>query len=188
MTYKSLQSSISDLYKNNQLIIIKDPVDPYLEMAEIHRRINEKKGPAILYENVIGSPFKACSNLYGTNERCEFLFKDALVGIKHLIKLKISPLTAIKELGKTLYHFPYLLKSIPRKSYFSKPVLENNCKITDLPQIVSWPKDGGAFVTLPQVISFPPQSKKLSEANVGMYRIQLSGNEYTLNSEIGLHR
>ena len=69
MGYKNLRECIDDLDKNNQLIRIKSEVDPNLEMAEIHRRIYETQGQAILFENVKGSPFLAASNLYGTTEK-----------------------------------------------------------------------------------------------------------------------
>ncbi|MFM8571216.1 MAG: UbiD family decarboxylase, partial [Pirellula sp.] len=71
-------------------------------------------------------------------------------------------------------------------------VLANTCRIEDLPKLVSWPMDGGPFITLPQVLSCPPstqsnQSIQLTQCNLGMYRIQLSGNQYATNEQIGLH-
>lgn len=56
MAYKSLAECVSDLEKHGHLIRIKEEVDPYLEMAAIHLRIYENKGPAILFEKVKGSP------------------------------------------------------------------------------------------------------------------------------------
>ena len=78
-------SCVADLEKNKELIRIKSPVDPNLEMAEINRRIYDQGGPAILFENVMGSPFPALSNLYGTIKRTEFLFKDTLADVKKII-------------------------------------------------------------------------------------------------------
>ncbi|HRI32675.1 MAG TPA: UbiD family decarboxylase [Saprospiraceae bacterium] len=187
MSYKNLKSCIDDLESKGMLLRISQEVDPNLEMAEIHRRIYQKKGPAILFERVKNSPFKACSNLFGTNERCEYIFRDALKKMEHLIQLKIDPTQFFKSPIKSLRSVPYILKALPRTSFLRNPVISNECQISQLPQIISWPKDGGAFITLPQVISFPPNSQKLSEANVGMYRIQLSGNQYIQNEEIGLH-
>ncbi len=66
MSYRSLQDVVDDLEKHNQLVRIKSQVDPNLEMAEIHNRIFDAGGPAILFENVKGSPFRALSNIYGT--------------------------------------------------------------------------------------------------------------------------
>ena len=47
--------------------------------------------------------------------------------------------------------------------------------------------DGGAFVTLPQVYTEDIDQPGVMNSNLGMYRIQLDGNEYALNKEIGLH-
>jgi 4-hydroxy-3-polyprenylbenzoate decarboxylase len=55
MSYTSLESCLSDLQKNGQLVCVKEEVDPYLEMAAIHLRVHEAGGPAILFENVKGS-------------------------------------------------------------------------------------------------------------------------------------
>jgi 4-hydroxy-3-polyprenylbenzoate decarboxylase len=70
--YSSLEDALNDLEKNGALIRIREEVDPNLEMAEIHRQIFDKKGPAILFEKVKGSPFRAASNLFGTYERTDF--------------------------------------------------------------------------------------------------------------------
>lgn len=72
------------------------------------------------------------------------------------------------------------------KASRSGPVLSHTISLRQLPQLVSWPNDGGAFVTLPQVLSMGVETS-LMKANLGMYRIQLSGNEYIPDQEIGLH-
>jgi 4-hydroxy-3-polyprenylbenzoate decarboxylase len=187
MSYKNLNSCLSDLEKTGQLLRIPVEVNPDQEMAEIHRRIYQKKGPAILFEKVKSSPFKAVSNLYGTNERSEYIFRDSLSKMEHLIRLKVDPSELLKSPIKTLRLLPFLVNALPKRIIFNKRVLQFETKISQLPLIKSWPEDGGAFITLPQVISFPPNSKSLKEANVGMYRIQLTGNQYHLDQEVGLH-
>lgn len=47
--------------------------------------------------------------------------------------------------------------------------------------------DGGAFITLPQVYSEDPTNPGIKSANIGMYRVRLTGNEYEKDKEIGLH-
>ncbi|MGB3197127.1 MAG: UbiD family decarboxylase, partial [Saprospiraceae bacterium] len=186
MIYKNLNDCVKDLESRGQLIRIKEEINPNLEIAEIHRRVYEQKGPALLFEKIKGSPFKGLSNLFGTIERSEYIFQDVLKKFEFLIKLKIDPTFALRNPGKTLMNLPSMLSSIPRKAW-NNSIVNQTCKISQLPQIKSWQDDGGAFVTLPQVISFPPGSKKLKDANVGMYRIQLSGNEYEMDKEVGLH-
>ena len=79
------------------LVRVSEPLDPYLEMAEVHRRIYARKGPAILFENVIGSPFKAVSNIYGTTDRVEYIFRHALPRVRKVIELKGDPTRFLKK-------------------------------------------------------------------------------------------
>jgi len=187
MGYPSLQACITDLEKNGHLIRIKEEVDPCLQMAAIHLRVFEHGGPAILFENVKGSKFLVLSNLFGTLERSKFIFRDSLEQIKTLIELKNDPLKAIK------YPFQYAnvgltaLSALPKKVSANSPISFGKAKISDLPQIVNWPLDGGPFVTMPQVYTEDIDKPGVMNANLGMYRIQLAGNDYIQNQEIGLH-
>ena len=187
MSYKSLEDCLLDLEKNGQLIRIKEEVDPYLEMAAIHLRVHEAGGPALLFENVKGSKFRAASNIFGTLERSEFIFRDTLTVVQQLIDLKDDPVKAIKSPFKNFNAGLAALKAMPLKNPLKKPVLFEEIKIADLPQIQHWPLDGGAFVTLPQVYTEDIDKPGIMNANLGMYRIQLSGNNYELNKEVGLH-
>lgn len=187
MAYRSLEECLLDLEKNGQLTRIKEEVDPYLEMAAIHLRVHEAGGPALLFENVKGSRFRAASNIFGTLERSEFIFRDTLKTVQQLIELKDDPVKAIKSPIKNFNTGLAALKSLPKKDPAAKPVLYEEIKISDIPQIQHWPMDGGAFVTLPQVYTEDMDKPGIMNANLGMYRIQLSGNNYELNKEVGLH-
>ena len=187
MAYSSLEACLLDLERTGQLLRIKEEVDPYLEMATIHLRIFEQKGPAILFEKVKGSKFRAASNIFGTLERSEFIFRDTLPAVKQLIDIKINPLAAIQNPIKSLAALPAAINALPNKNPISKPVLFEEINISDLPLIHHWPMDGGAFVTLPQVYTEDADKPGMGNSNLGMYRIQLNGNDYLLNKEIGLH-
>lgn len=167
------------------MIRIKEEVDPYLQMAAIHLRVFENAGPALLFENVKGSKFPAVSNLFGTLERSRFIFRGTLDKVKTLIDLKSDPIKALKHPFKYASVALTAISALPMKSgsisNFSK------CHISDLPQIVNWPKDGGPFVTMPQVYTEDMDKPGIMNANLGMYRIQMGGNDYILNEEIGLH-
>ena len=187
MAYSSLEACLLDLERSGQLLRIKEQVDPYLEMAAIHLRVFEQKGPAILFENVKGSKFRAASNIFGTLERSQFIFRDTLPKVKQLIDIKIDPTAAIKNPLKSLSALPAALNALPIKNPISKPVLFEEINISDLPLIHHWSMDGGAFVTLPQVYTEDADKPGIGNSNLGMYRIQLNGNDYILNKEIGLH-
>lgn len=187
MSYTSLRDCARDLEKTGQLIRIKTEVDPYLEMAEIQRRVYEEQGAALLFEKVKDSPFEALSNLYGTKTRTKYIFRSTLESAMQLISVKSNPELALKNPLK-YWKVPFTaLTALPRRKKFGGNIFYGKTTIDQLPQVVSWPMDGGAFITLPQVFSLPPGSKEIMQSNLGMYRIQLSGNEYVQNEEIGMH-
>lgn len=187
MAYSSLESCLNDLHQHGQLIRIKEEVDPCLEMAAIHLRVYEMGGPALLFEYVKGSRFRAASNIFGTLDRSRFIFRDTLASVQKLIELKGDPIKAIKHPIQSIGSGWAALKALPLKNPFNKPVLFEETRVSDLPLIHHWPMDGGAFVTLPQVYTEDVDQPGIMRANLGMYRIQLNGNDYETDREIGLH-
>lgn len=187
MAYKSLEACVQDLERNGHLIRIKEEVDPFLEMAAIHLRVYENQGPALFFENIKGSDFPAVSNLFGTIARSRYLFRDTLDHVKHLVELRSEPLKGIKSPFKSLRSLGVALGALPLKYRSKAPILFGKTQIDKLPQIVNWPDDGGAFVTMPQVYTEDVGRPGPMNANLGMYRIQLGGNNYIPNEEIGLH-
>ena len=187
MPYSSLESCLLDLERHGHLIRVKEEVDPYLEMAAIHERVFSMDGPALLFENVKGSHFSAASNIFGTLDRSKFIFRETLETVQRLIELRNRPIDALKNPLKHLTAGWSALNALPLKTSGRLPVMYQEISITNLPLIHHWPMDGGAFVTLPQVYSEDMDAPGVGASNLGMYRIQLTGNEYVLNEEIGLH-
>jgi 4-hydroxy-3-polyprenylbenzoate decarboxylase len=186
MGYSSLTECVNDLEKHGHLIRIKEQVDPYLEMASIHLRVYEEQGPAILFENIKGSKFPAVSNLFGTLERSKFMFRDSLANVEQLVSLRSDPIKAIKNPFKTAGAGLTALSALPLKQSLFKSTFKKTT-ISALPQIVNWPMDGGPFITMPQVYTEDVEKPGILNANLGMYRIQLAGNDYLQDQEIGLH-
>lgn len=186
MRYKSLKQCVDDLDRNGHLIRIEQEVDPYLEMAEIHRRVFQANGPAIFYANVKDSPFPAVSNLFGTLDRSRFLFRSTLRWVQRLVEVKADPVAFLRAPWRAMGIARIAFNTLPRRVRFGA-VLKHSTSIDQLPQIQCWPDDGGPFVLLPQVYTEDPDHPGVMNANLGMYRIQLSGNEYIQNKEVGLH-
>lgn len=186
MGYKSLRECVADLERHRHLVRVTEEVGPHLEMAEIHRRVYQANGPALFFENVKGCRFPAVSNLFGTIERSRFLFRDTLDRVAKIVRLKADPFRFLRS--------PLAFLSAPLTALDSLPmevsggaVLEQTTTIPELPQIQSWPDDGGPFVTLGQVYSENPDRPGIMGSNVGMYRLQLAGNQYQPGKEVGLH-
>lgn len=186
MGYRTLRQAVTDLEQSGQLIRINQPVDPNLLAGAIQRRVYQHQGPALLFTNLTGCRFPALANLYGTLERTRYLFRDTLRRVETLVQLKRDPKYILKD-PTSFIQAPRGAFHLLPKRVKSAPILQNQIQVADLPQIKSWPDDGGAFITLPQVYSESSQSPGIRSSNLGMYRVQLSGNDYQANKEIGMH-
>jgi 4-hydroxy-3-polyprenylbenzoate decarboxylase len=185
--HRSTREVVNDLRHAGRLIQIDTEVDPHLELAEIQRRVYASGGPGLLFTNVRGTRFPCASNLFGSLEQARYLFRDTLESVRRLIELKVDPSALPKRPFRYLGVPLTALRTLPKK-VFSGAVQANRTSLSALPQIKCWPDDGGAFVTLPQVLSDDPKApNNLMRVNIGMYRIQISGNQYIPDQEVGLH-
>jgi len=186
MGYSNLRECVDDLEQAGQLLRIQQEVDPYLEAAEIQRRVYQAGGPALYFARVKGCRFAMVSNLFGTLERTRYLFRDTLAAVRHLVELKVDPAVFWKRPWRFL-DVPRALWHLRPKKVRRGPIFARQTTIDQLPQLQSWPRDGGAFITLPQVYTEDADRPGWRHSNLGMYRVQLSGNEYERNRQIGMH-
>ncbi|MBO0700400.1 MAG: UbiD family decarboxylase, partial [Zavarzinella sp.] len=157
MGYRNLRQCVHDLERAGRLVRIDHPIDPHLEAAEVQRRLYRAKGPAVLFTRPTGCSFPLLANLFGTPQRARFLFRDTLEAVRQLIRLKIDPSAAIRRPWRHLRTAAAAWNTLPR--YTSRgPVLAHETTISKLPQVVSWPEDGGPFVTLPLVYTEHPDA------------------------------
>ncbi|WP_139488736.1 UbiD family decarboxylase [Brevibacillus dissolubilis] len=176
--HTNLRSFLQQLRQSGQLVEIDAPVDPYLELPEIHRRVIDEQGPVLLFNNVKGKDFPVVTNLFGTAARVDMAFGpkpenivQQLVG--SIDKLLPPKLSALWELRNPLLG---VMKTGTRTVPMSQaPVtgvhaIGDDVDITKLPALTGWHLDGGPFVTLPLVYTEHPETK---EHNLGMYRIQI---------------
>lgn len=169
----NLRAFLDILRKNDQLLIIETEVDPYLEIAEIHRRVIARQGPALLFTNVKGSSFPVVTNLFGTNLRLELAFgKKPVEFVQRLvsfIETEMPPTLSSLWSARSIIGQGMKIGLKPIKQ---APILEKcmqPARLTELPMLTSWHSDGGPFVTLPLVYTEHPDGLG---HNLGMYRIQ----------------
>ncbi len=186
MGYRNLREAIQDLEKSGQLIRIDQSIDPDIEAGAIQRRVYQAGGPALLFSNLKDCAFPAAANLFGTLERTRYLFRDTLKHVETLVKLKLEPKTLLQNPSSLLTAPAAAFHLLPKKQK-TGPILQCQTSLSKLPQIKSWPDDGGAFVTLPQVYSESSLKPGIRSSNLGMYRVQISGNDYLPDQEAGLH-
>ncbi len=186
MGYESLAACVADLERHKKLKRIEFELDPALDIAAVQRRVYRAGGPALLFTKVKGCHFPMLGNLFGTLERTRFIFRDALRDIELLTDLKVNPAEVMRHPTR-LRHLPRALTHLFPRRVSEGPAISRETSIERLPQLKSWPDDGGAFVTLPQVYSEDPENPGWRFSNLGMYRVQLSGGKYQPNREVGLH-
>jgi 4-hydroxy-3-polyprenylbenzoate decarboxylase len=186
MGHRTLAAAVADLQHAGQLVRIESEIDPHLEAAEVHRRVFAAGGPAVLFARVKGSPFPMVSNLFGTLARAKYLFRDTIGDVQKLIELKTDPANFQRRPWR-YWKVPLLAWRLRPKFVRTGPALRNTTTVSQLPQLKCWPLDGGSFVTLPQVYTEHPDAPGWARSNLGMYRVQLSGNEYEPDREVGLH-
>jgi UbiD family decarboxylase len=170
---RNLRTFLDSLRSENEIIEITTSVDPYLEIAEIHRRVIDNEGKALLFRDVKGSDFPVVTNLFGTRKRIDLAFgskplefvKRAVHAAENLLPPKPAKLWEYRDLAFSALKFG-------TKQTSNAPVLESRQSTVDLekiPLLQLWHEDGGHFVTLPLVYTESPTSGK---HNLGMYRIQ----------------
>ncbi len=153
--HRNLRTFIESLKNENEIAEVSVEVDPYLEIAEIHRRVIDEQGKALLFTNVKGSEFPVVTNLFGTKRRIDLAFgpkplefvKRAVHAAETLIPPKLNKLWGFRDLAITV-------AKLGTKSVSRAPVLESRQSTVDLeklPLLQLWHEDGGHFVTLPLV-------------------------------------
>lgn len=182
----SLRHLCNDLHAAGHLVRLEEEIDPVLEAAEIQRRVYASGGPAVYFANVKGTRFPMLSNLFGTIERARYVFRHTYDKVRRAIELKIEPQQLLKNPLRYI-SAPLTAWRMQPKSVSSGPILGQSIKISEIPNLKSWPMDGGPFVTLPQCYTEDPDKPGLQHSNLGMYRVQLAGNDYKTDEEIGLH-
>jgi UbiD family decarboxylase len=172
--HRNLRTFLDLLRKENEIISIETEVDPYLEAAEIHRRVIAQGGPALLFKRVKGSTYSVVTNLFGTAHRIELAFgpkPEALVReFVHLAESLLPPRSS--ELWK---HRALALEALRLGTRNTRQapvteVLDRPARLNELPVLTTWQEDGGPFITLPLVYTENPLTKK---HNLGIYRLQV---------------
>jgi len=185
MSFKSLSHFINNLKRENEILVIKEFVDPVLHISEITDRISSQEGggKALLFENN-GTKFPLLINAFGSQKRiCMALNINDIdeVGqeIEKLITFFMSKKNSLYSKIKILPELNHLSSLFPKQIKGKGECQEIICKTPDLsifPILKCWPADGGRFITLPLVHTKDPNT---GLRNVGMYRMQIFDKDLT---------
>jgi len=173
-TFSDLRSFIERLRRDADLVVVDAPVDPNLEVAEVHRRVVAAGGPALLFTNVKGAAFPLVTNLFGSSRRAALAFGTRpLAFIKrlvHLAEILLPPTAAKLWSARDVARDALRIGATRRAGGPVTEVVSNDVRLDRLPVLTCWPEDGGPFVTLPLVYTEHPERPG---HNLGMYRLQV---------------
>ncbi len=189
MAYSSFGQFVEALEKAGELKRIAAPVDTDLLITEWANR--EMKSPgggkALLFEKPLvegrESKFPLAINTMGSRRRMAMALK--LENIEDLAQeisliLKAKPPTDLREGWSLLKQGINVLHARPKHSKdgaCQEAVHEGSeVSLGELPILKCWPKDGGRFITLPNVHTRDPES---GARNLGMYRMQVYDDRTT---------
>jgi UbiD family decarboxylase len=178
--FGDLRSFLARLVADGDLVTIEVPVDPHLEVAEIHRRVIAAGGPALLFTNVKGSTFRLATNLFGTPRRAEQAFGERpLRLIRRIVELAETLLPPTPGKLWSARDVGLELLKVGTRQVSRGPITERvtgDVRLDRLPVITTWPEDGGPFITLPLVYTTHPDKPA---GNLGMYRMQVYDSSTT---------
>ncbi|HEX8071027.1 MAG TPA: UbiD family decarboxylase [Pyrinomonadaceae bacterium] len=171
--HANLRSFLAQLDRERDLVTVEAEVDPYLELAEVHRRVIARGGPALLFRRVKRSPYPVVTNLFGTPRRIELAFGPRP---EALVREVVAAAEALlpprpRELWQRRALALEALKLGTRRTRRAPvlEVVERPARLDALPVLTTWQEDGGPFFTLPLVYTEHPATGK---HNLGMYRMQ----------------
>ncbi len=185
MKYRDLRDFIAGLEARGELKRISEPVDPNLEITEICDRTLRARGPALLFENPIGSDIPLLGNLFGTPERVALgMGEDSVAALREVGKLlaflkEPDPPKGLKDAWNSLPIFKKVLDMAP-KTTRSAACQEEQWETVDLSRLpvqTCWPGDAGPLITWGLVITRGPHKKR---QNMGIYRQQVIGPDKTI--------
>lgn len=182
MIYQDLREFITELEKRGELKRITTQVDANLEITEICRRTLDKKGPALLFENVKGSNIPVLANLFGTTGRvASAMGQEDLAALRELGKLlaelkQPEPPKGLKDAFEKLPTLKKVLNmpvKLVKKGQCQEVVIEgNDVDLSTLPIQTCWPGDAAPLITWGLTITRGPLKKR---QNLGIYRQQVIG-------------
>ena len=176
MAWDGIGAFVRGLEQQGELVRVTRRVDPYLEVAAIGDRVMKSAGPALLFEDVGGSRFPLLINAFGSRRRMSLALgvddlEEHARAIAELVVAR-APSSA-RELAHLALKLPELAH-IPPRPASRVPCQEvvdtgDAVDLDALPILTCWPRDGGPFITLPQVVTRDPET---GTRNVGCYRMQ----------------
>ena len=194
MPYDSLRDFIARLEREGRLVRVAAPVSPDLEMTEIQTRLLAEGGPAVLFENVVGSggtkyPMPVLINLFGTVERVAWGMEREPSALRELGETlaflrQPEPPGGLKDAWDKLPLLKQVMAMKPKsvgKAPCQEVVLTGDAvDLSALPVQTCWPGEPAPLITWPLIVTKGPGTRREDDFNLGIYRLQVIARNQTL--------
>jgi 4-hydroxy-3-polyprenylbenzoate decarboxylase len=179
VTFPDLQAFIRHLEQHGELKRVTVEVDPKFEVAELVQRVIRQDGPALLFERVRGADFPLVMNMFGSHRRIEVALgrppeqigRELIELVQQLNPPTLGKLWAMRgRLARARFMRPRRASTAPVQEVVEAPALDR------LPNLWSWPRDGGPFITFGPTLTHHPVT---GARNFGLYRLQVFDGQTT---------
>ncbi|WP_445502392.1 UbiD family decarboxylase [Microvirga sp. G4-2] len=183
--FSDLRDFMAFLEAKNQLVRISEPVSVEHEITEIHRRVLQANGPALLFERPVqpdGRPAEipVLVNLFGTVERVAWgcgVHPEKLRDFGETLAEMREPRPP-QGLADAWSKIPLARAALAMRSKEVKStkrtiLTEDAIDLERLPVQICWPGEPAPLITWPLVITRPPESTRVDDYNIGVYRMQV---------------
>ena len=166
MAWDGMGAFVRALEQRGELRRVRKRLDVRLDIAAVADRVMKSGGPALLFEDASGSRFPLLINAFGSRSRMSLaLGVDDLE--EHARSIEELVHTRAPSSARDLAHVPP--RAVAKGPCQDVVLTGDQVDLDRLPILTCWPRDGGPFITLPQVITRDPETQV---RNVGCYRMQ----------------
>ncbi|MBI2319506.1 MAG: UbiD family decarboxylase [Betaproteobacteria bacterium] len=159
MPFADLREFLGFLEAKEELLRIREEVDPKFQIAAYIRKTSDVQGPALYFENVKGSSMPVVGGLFATTQRLLLALgvPDHGQAVRALVESMKNPIA------------PVLVPGGPCRDVVYKG---DEVDLGKLPIPTYSTKDAGPYITMGLVISRDPET---GSRNLAIYRLQIKG-------------
>ena len=161
MAYRDLREFLAAVEEAGELTHIDKQVDPDLEIGGIGRRLDDTRGPAVVFRNVKGYQHRVVMGIFGTT----------MNRIAMAMQCEEYELLEVWLQRASTFVKPTLVEEAPCQETV---LLGDEARLADVIPQIRWNEvDGGPYITFALFFNKDPET---SAGNMSIYRLMMTGD------------
>jgi 2,5-furandicarboxylate decarboxylase 1 len=161
MAYRDLREFLAALESANELRYVDKTVSPHLEIGGIGRRLDDERGPAVVFRNVEGYDHKVVMGIFGTTMKRIAMAMEC--DEEELLQVWLDRARTFLE--------PRLVQAAPCQEHV---ILGDEVRLAGVVPPIRWHDvDGGPYITFALFFDKDPET---SAGNMSIYRLMMTGD------------